>query len=420
MMNVVFAAVTAALLSLPLGSPQVWAQPQPDDPGAEEIAQIAGLAAVQNGPTAPSTFSLERPRTILRIVTYHWNGGQGKQPGTIGVRDGSGRMYGPWEAQAAPGYRERPNCYWYVDPAVQLPAGTYTVVDSDPATWSHNAETGGRGHMFVWALKEPDLQGAPPAGLVFDETATLSDEEEAELSSLLQAFRDSLGCELAVVLVGPVEDQQAAVKMCQETHNELIAAELLSDRKSGVLLYSGPGTIRAYSRKRDVDEAVAWDAVVAGWREAADTPWPRTVIVQLQAMLRMSLGGDPAPPAAPPTPPKSPATTAPPTEAPGGSIPHPAGSEAGNLEAVAELVETALKQGNIATLEALSVQSLHQDLEHTLAQSPEAVGRLADMFATRRLVKQDTTQAEYEITADDLSFTVRFIRAEDEWLLMSL
>jgi hypothetical protein len=66
------------------------------------------------------------------------------------------------------------------------------------------------------------------------------------------------------------------------------------------------------------------------------------------------------------------------------------------------------------------VQSLHQDLEHTLAQSPEVVGRLADMFATRRLVKQDTTQAEYEITADDLSFTVRFIKAEDEWLLMSL
>ncbi len=420
MMNVVSAAVTAALFTLSLGSPPVWAQPQPDDPGAEKVAQIAGVAAVQNGPTAPSTFTLERPRTILRIVTYHWNGGRGRQPGTIGVRDASGRMYGPWEAQAAPGYRERPNCYWYVDPAVQLPAGTYTVVDSDPATWSHNAESGGRGHLFIWALKEPDLETPPPAGLVFDETATLSDEELAELSSLLQAFRDSLGCELAVVLVGPVEDQEAAVEMCQETHKELVAAGVLSHRKSGVLLYSGPGAIRAYYRTRDVEDVVKWDAVVAGWREAADTPWPRRVIAQLQAMLRMSLGGDPAPPAAPATPLQSPATTAAPTEAAGVSIPHPAGDKARSLEAVAELVEAALRQGSIATLEALSVQSLHQDLELTLAQSPENMARLADMFATRRLVKQDTTNAEYEIAADDLSFTVRFIQAEGEWLLMSL
>jgi hypothetical protein len=31
-----------------------------------------------------------------------------------------------------------------------LPAGTYTVLDSDPATWSQNAETGGQGIIWVY------------------------------------------------------------------------------------------------------------------------------------------------------------------------------------------------------------------------------------------------------------------------------
>ena len=41
------------------------------------------------------------------------------------------------------------NAYWECRPNVVLPAGTYTVVDSDPATWAQNAQSAGRGIVEV-------------------------------------------------------------------------------------------------------------------------------------------------------------------------------------------------------------------------------------------------------------------------------
>jgi hypothetical protein len=32
---------------------------------------------------------------------------------------------------------------------VTVPAGRYTVIDSDPGTWSQNADSGGEGHVIV-------------------------------------------------------------------------------------------------------------------------------------------------------------------------------------------------------------------------------------------------------------------------------
>jgi hypothetical protein len=44
------------------------------------------------------------------------------------------------------------NAYWTVYLNVTLPAGTYTVIDSDPATWSHNAESSNRGNTVTWCV----------------------------------------------------------------------------------------------------------------------------------------------------------------------------------------------------------------------------------------------------------------------------
>jgi len=384
------------------------AQPQPDDPKAERVFDTSNRAAVANRPTAPSTFTLDRAQTILRIVTYHWNGGRGKEPGTIGLRDTAGRMHGPWQAVATPGYGDRPNCYWYVDPGVELPAGTYTVVDSDPATWSQNADSRHRGHVMVWALPEAVPPASAPAGRLIDTTAVLSEEEQEELTLLLRAIGEALGAELAVVLVGPMDDKEAALELCREAHNELVAAGVLPARQSVVLLYAGPGVIRAYSRKTDIDEAMLRDVLVAGWREAGDTPWPRKVIAQLQAVLRLAGDADP----------EAPATD--PAGEPGAVAPHPAGQAAGELEAVVALTETLLRQGRLDDLLALSTLSIHQELERTLGQSPERMQRLADLLATRRLVTRDETHAEYQVKVDGLALAIRFTCVDGEWLLLSL
>ena len=43
-----------------------------------------------------------------------------------------------------------PHLYWTVQPNVNVPAGTYEVVDSDPGTWAYNSDSGNRG--FAWVF----------------------------------------------------------------------------------------------------------------------------------------------------------------------------------------------------------------------------------------------------------------------------
>lgn len=87
-------------------------------------------------------------------MTYHWNGGQGANPGTMSIRNVStGQLLGTWNAigtkdliamNAAP-YR-----YWVTNPNLMVPAGKYEVIDSDRATWSTNGEMGNMGCAWVW------------------------------------------------------------------------------------------------------------------------------------------------------------------------------------------------------------------------------------------------------------------------------
>ena len=67
------------------------------------------------------------------------------RPGTIALRDASGRVYGPWQATGSPGQGGVANAMWTARPMATLPAGRYTVIDSDPSTWSQNSATHGAG-----------------------------------------------------------------------------------------------------------------------------------------------------------------------------------------------------------------------------------------------------------------------------------
>ncbi len=105
--------------------------------------------SVHNGPTVPTTFTINATNLLTYIQDYHWNNGQGLTPGTIGLKDQNGVIYGPWQAVGKPGQGGVVNAYWEVDPNVLIPAGTYTIIDSDSSTWSCNSGSEGRGMSLV-------------------------------------------------------------------------------------------------------------------------------------------------------------------------------------------------------------------------------------------------------------------------------
>lgn len=99
------------------------------------------LGSVDNSPTCSPLFTIDEPQMITYIDTYHWNYGQGAPGGTISLRAGDGTLHGPWGAETSQDGGNVPNGYWIVHPNEVIPAGSYTIEDSDPDTWSRNSES---------------------------------------------------------------------------------------------------------------------------------------------------------------------------------------------------------------------------------------------------------------------------------------
>jgi hypothetical protein len=136
------------------GLSQCYGPPSPEENEERVFAQSA-CAGVSNDPPNPTIFTIDEQRTITKIGTYHWNQASGDTPGTIGLKDENGKVYGPWQAKGEPGQGGVPNAYWivYLSPEVELPTGTYTIVDSSPATWSYTSESDNAGIASVIGLK---------------------------------------------------------------------------------------------------------------------------------------------------------------------------------------------------------------------------------------------------------------------------
>ncbi len=117
--------------------------------------------SVQNGGT-PSTFSTGgNPYCVVSISTYHWNDGKGQTPGTITLASSIGSTLGPWQATGSSGQGEAPNVNWTATPGSPTQPviidGTYTCIDSNPATWSQNTGSGGSG--FCKVTVQPAIAG---------------------------------------------------------------------------------------------------------------------------------------------------------------------------------------------------------------------------------------------------------------------
>ena len=80
----------------------------------------------------------EEPIQLERITTYHWNNGEGAEPGTVSIYNDD-TLLASWPAVGRSAYGTE-NVYW--DAAVNivlLPGYKYTVRLSDEDSWSYNA-----------------------------------------------------------------------------------------------------------------------------------------------------------------------------------------------------------------------------------------------------------------------------------------
>jgi len=109
-----------------------------------EVFNNNNIWGVSSGPPEPTTIELATETTITYLMDYHYFNG-GTPPGTIALRHSDGTVFGPWQAEGRIGQGGVANAYWEVWPMVTLPAGTYTVVDSSPSTWSYNSRSDNQG-----------------------------------------------------------------------------------------------------------------------------------------------------------------------------------------------------------------------------------------------------------------------------------
>ena len=133
-------------------------QDQRGAPAASSQASAAPTDLFSNGNTlgihagvaAPSTFTVTSGSVrLVGLTTYHYVGPSGvPATGTVGLKGADGKVYGPWQTTGSDGQGGIKNAFWEAKIDVVLVAGTYTVTDSDPSTWSSNSKSLGAG--FFW------------------------------------------------------------------------------------------------------------------------------------------------------------------------------------------------------------------------------------------------------------------------------
>ncbi|MFB3764719.1 MAG: hypothetical protein ACE14P_05660 [Methanotrichaceae archaeon] len=143
-------ALLIAFIGIQSGSGQCYTLPSPDSGEVRIFAQSV-CGGVDNDPPNPTVFTLDAPYVITKIGTYHWNNGAGATPGTIGLKGKDGTIYGPWHATGEPGQGGVQDAYWIasIPDGLDLTAGTYEVIDSDPLTWAYNSESENCGVVSV-------------------------------------------------------------------------------------------------------------------------------------------------------------------------------------------------------------------------------------------------------------------------------
>jgi len=168
----VIAALLPCALAVIIASGPILTFPSVAVAQASDLFNNFNTEGTLNGPRRPTEFTLNGPTRITEIVTYHWNSGRGAKPGTINLRNRSGKIYGPFSAIGSSGQGGAVNVDWTATVNVTIPAGTYAVLDSSPRTWSNNASSGFagfakvRGYLLAQNTTQPNPRPASPTNLI--------------------------------------------------------------------------------------------------------------------------------------------------------------------------------------------------------------------------------------------------------------
>lgn len=142
------------------GTPQTSAaQPTQEAPATGEVMEYApedriliwkagNDGGIEGGGGTPPKVTQDRDYYVDEIATYH--AGYGKDApdpsGTISLKAADGTVFGPYETTV------RNKSYWIATPNEVIPAGTYTLIDSDPSTWAQNSASGGTGMGWAYGV----------------------------------------------------------------------------------------------------------------------------------------------------------------------------------------------------------------------------------------------------------------------------
>eukprot|EP01124_Arcella_intermedia_P011198 TRINITY_DN17634_c0_g1_i1.p1 TRINITY_DN17634_c0_g1~~TRINITY_DN17634_c0_g1_i1.p1 ORF type:complete len:307 (+),score=95.04 TRINITY_DN17634_c0_g1_i1:16-936(+) len=128
---------------------------------------LSNIGYQNQGPTAPSAFTLSFPIRLKEVNTYHFwlkvRASTLEPPASVGLLHVDlERMYGPWGVYTTDdgmvaAYGSSPDYTWHALPPKEkdliLPAGTYHVIDSHIPSWSMNYESGNAGFFSVTGTK---------------------------------------------------------------------------------------------------------------------------------------------------------------------------------------------------------------------------------------------------------------------------
>lgn len=212
------------------------------------------VGGVNNGPTAATTFTLRRAARVTYVNSYHFNFGRGSRLGTLTLQHSDGTTYGPWKVRGSVASGS-PNGLWEVDVDLVLAPGVYTVIDSDPATWAQNGQSGGRGFVEIRGVwldgkvvptpgSKPPAQHEPAAPAAGDLPAGVSGARLLAYYPLHGDARDASG-----------NNRHGKL-------NELTATRDRLGRVGGALFFQGRGYVDV---PVDINPSVTPELTLAAW-----------------------------------------------------------------------------------------------------------------------------------------------------------
>ncbi|MBU0675553.1 MAG: hypothetical protein KJ950_13000 [Proteobacteria bacterium] len=227
------------------------------------LLNLTTLGGVSHNPPAATIFTVDGSFHLSKILTYHWNGGQGDTPGTISLKNSAtGEVFGPWTAK---GHQTAPDLtpgstwptvptgniflYWTALPDLDLEAGTYEVIDSNPTTWSYNSDTQNMGIAFVYGWEttggthytQGDLVGQD---VFFEELSGSISKTSGALLQAILAVNSVLYTDNTITDIGTFDQREI------EADQALTTLETYADEAETLIGQNITSSLRSYQSVR--------------------------------------------------------------------------------------------------------------------------------------------------------------------------